>query len=237
MVNGNIKSLISELKKLKNSSKIVVYKNFHKTSINGYASGEEFLGINASQLRIVARKYINLSLKDIEILLSSIIHEEKYLAVLILVNRYKNSDEEEKGKIIKFYLENTSRISGWDLVDTSAPYILGHWLLNKDKSILFKLAKSNNLWERRISIISTYHFIKNNQFQDALKISSILLKDEHDLIHKAVGWMLREIGKRDIKAEEDFLKKHYKNMSRTMLRYAIEKFPGNKRQAYLKGKI
>ncbi len=146
---------------------------------------------------------------------------------------YSNFSEE----IMKFYLKNTKYINNWDLVDLTADKILGNYLFDKDKLTLYKLAKSDNLWERRISIISTFYFIKNNQFEDALKMSKILLSDKHDLIHKAVGWMLREIGKRNRKVLENFLKQNYKNIPRTTLRYAIEKFPENLRQKYLRGEI
>ncbi|NCS82717.1 MAG: DNA alkylation repair protein, partial [Ignavibacteria bacterium] len=137
----------------------------------------------------------------------------------------------------KFYLKNSERINNWDLVDLSADKIVGAFLIDKDKSLLFKLAKSSNLWERRIAMLSTYCFIKNGVFEVTLQIAELLLRDQQDLIHKAVGWMLREIGKRDLEPEEEFLKLHYKQMPRTMLRYAIEKFPEAKRQAYLKGTI
>ncbi len=227
----------NDIIKLKNPEKIAIYKNFHKTKQGGYADGEEFLGLTVPQIRKLAEKYSNVNLNLIEKLLSSNIHEEKYLAAHILVNKYNLSDEKQKKRIINFYLKNTKKISGWDLVDTTAFQILGSWLLDRDKSILYKLASSDNLWEKRISIISTYAFIKNNEFDDTLKIAEILLKDKHDLIHKAVGWMLREIGNSNIKVEKDFLKKHYKAMPRTMLRYAIERFPEKERKAYIKGKI
>ena len=148
-----------------------------------------------------------------------------------MIQKYQKVDE--KRDIFDFYLKNTKRINNWDLVDLSASKIVGTYLLDKPKDVLYKLAKSNNLWERRISIISTSEFIRNNKFGDTLKIAEILLKDEHDLIHKAVGWMLREIGKKNQAIEETFLKKHYKKMPRTMLRYAIEKFPEKKRKSYL----
>jgi len=170
-------------------------------------------------------------------LLTSSIHEERFLALLILVRNFASGDEIEKGKIYDLYLENTSYINSWDLVDGSAHHIVGVFLMDKNKASLYRLAKSENLWERRIAVVSTFHFIKNDQFQETLKIAEILLTDPEDLIHKAVGWMLREIGKRDMAAEERFLKKHSMKMPRTMLRYAIEKFPEPKRQRYLKGKI
>lgn len=232
-----MKSLLKELHALKNTSKVIRYSTFHKIKEGGYASGEEFLGVTVPQLRELAGKYSNLPLKIVDSLLSSNIHEEKYLAALILNEKYEKSDVKSKEKIVNFYLDNASRISGWDLVDSTASQILGDWLMDKNRSILYKLAKSNNLWERRIAIISTYYFIKNSQFKDTIKVSEILLNDKHDLIQKAVGWMLREMGKRDIAVLESFLREHYKEMPRTMLRYAIEKFSKEKRKDYLKGKI
>jgi len=157
--------------------------------------------------------------------------------LLILIHKFQADNERLKEKVFKLYLRNTKYINNWDLVDLSAHKIIGEYLKGKSKKILYKLAESKNIWERRIAIISTFQFIKNNEFKETLKISKLLLKDKHDLIHKAVGWMLRETGKRDLKAEEKFLKTHYKKMPRTMLRYAIERFPEKRRQAYLKGKI
>ena len=154
-------------------------------------------------------------------------------ALLILIKQYEKGNESEKNKIFNFYLRNTKNINNWDLVDISAPKIVGDYLLNKPRDVLYKLASSGNLWERRIAIISTFAFIRNNEFDDTLKIAEILLNDKHDLIHKAVGWMLREIGKRDQKIEEEFLKKYYSKMPRVMLRYAIEKFEEKKRKFYL----
>jgi 3-methyladenine DNA glycosylase AlkD len=152
-----------------------------------------------------------------------------------LVYQYEKTDQQEE--IYKIYLSNTKYINNWDLVDTSTPNIVGSFLVNNDRKVLYNLAESDSLWERRISILATFKFIRNGQFKDTLLISETLLNDDEDLIHKAVGWMLREVGNRDIKTEEKFLKKHYNNMPRTMLRYAIEKFEEEKRQKYLKGKI
>lgn len=174
---------------------------------------------------------------DIQELLNSEVHEKRLIALLILIKKYKKSDSEGKKEIFNFYLKNTKNIKNWDLVDLSCRDIIGNFLLDKNRDLLCKLAKSKNLWEKRIAIISTSEFIRNNQFEDTLKISEILLDDKHDLIHKAVGWMLREVGKKNLKAEEDFLKKHYKKMPRTMLRYAIERFEEKKRLSYLNGEI
>ena len=219
-----------DLQKLKDPEKAEILSRFFKTGKGEYGEGDIFLGIKVPEQRKIAKNY-NLSLKEIQELLSSNIHEYRLTALFILISKYKKSD---KKQIVNFYLKNTKNINNWDLVDISAPKILGDYLLDKDKSVLYNLAKSNNLWERRIAILSTFTFIRNNQFEDTLNISEILLNDKHDLIHKAVGWMLREIGKKDQEIEENFLDKHYKNMPRTMLRYAIEKFEENKRKFYFK---
>ena len=159
------------------------------------------------------------------------------VALFILVEQYKKAGHDARQKMFNFYLANTALINNWDMVDLSAPNIVGDFLRDKDRTILYSLAKSKSLWEKRISILATFAFIRNNEFDDTLKISEILLTDPHDLIHKAVGWMLREVGKRDVTALESFLKERHRQMPRTMLRYAIERFPERKRQAYLKGEI
>ena len=228
--NTILNRLKKELSKLENKEKSEILSRFFKIGKGQYSEGDIFLGITVPQQRKIAKEYSNLTLEDLQELISSKIHEHRLVSLLILITKYKNSKKE----IFDFYLKNTKNINNWDLVDLSAPNIVGNYLIQKDKSILYKLAKSNNLWEKRIAILSTFEFIKNNEFEDTLKISEILLSDKHDLIHKAVGWMLREIGKRNQKIEEQFLKKHYKNMPRTMLRYAIEKFEKDKREQYLK---
>ena len=234
---NSIESLRKELSKKASKSKAKVLKNFFKTGKGQYGEGDVFLGITVPETRKIAKKFSNLDIFTTQDLLNSEIHEERLTALLILVNNYQESSEEQKYKILDFYLKNTKQINNWDLVDLTADKILGRYLENKPKYILYALAKSNNLWERRIAIIATFHFIKNNKFQDTLDLAEILLFDQHDLIQKAVGWMLREVGKRDFKTLENFLKRHYKKMSRTTLRYAIEKFPEDKREKYLKGKI
>lgn len=226
-----------EIKKHSNPDKAKFLQRFFKTGKGEYAKGDKFLGIVVPEQRQIAKKFKTLSFTDLQKLITSVYHEERLIALLILVERFKKADKEEKEKIVKFYLDNQKGINNWDLVDLSAPKILGEYLLDKDRKILCKFAKSDDLWEKRIAVLSTFTFIKNNDFNDALKIYEIVVNDDHDLIHKAVGWMLREVGKIDIKTEEDFLRKHYKTMPRTMLRYAIEKFPEKKRKAYLKGMI
>ena len=226
-----------ELLTYRDENRAAKSKKFFQAEKGGYGEGDKFLGIQVPVLRKVARKYKRISLDEAEKLLQSEYHEERLLAVFILADIFKKSDGETQEKIFNLYLKNTKHINNWDIVDSSAPQIVGAFVQNEDRRILYKLARSKNLWERRISIIATYHLIKKNDFEDALEISKILLTDEEDLIHKAVGWMLREIGNRDIAAEERFLKKHYKKMPRTMLRYAIEKFPEDRRKSYLSGEV
>jgi 3-methyladenine DNA glycosylase AlkD len=206
---------------------------FFKTGKGQYGEGDIFLGITVPEQRKIAKKYADLSFDDLQELLKSKIHEHRFTALVLLISKYQKAEESIKKEIFDFYLENSENINNWDLVDLSAPKIVGNYLLDKERSILYKLAKSDSLWERRISILSTFTFIYNNGFEDALNISEILLNDEHDLIHKAVGWALREIGKRDQNVEEQFLSKHYLHMPRTMVRYAIEKFDEKKRKKYL----
>ncbi len=226
--------LKSDLKKLANPEKAKILQRFFKTGKGEYGEGDVFLGITVPGQRKIAKQYSDLPLKETGELLSSRIHEHRLTALLILVIKYKKADENVRKKLATFYIKNFRHINNWDLVDLSAEKILGDYLLDRDKSLLYKLTKSKNIWKRRISIMTTFQFIRNNRFDDTLKISELLLQDEHDLIHKAVGWMLREIGKRDQAVEEKFLKQHYRKMPRTMLRYAIEKFDEEKRQFYLK---
>ena len=227
----NLLTLKKELKRLENPEQARILSKFFKTGKGEYGEGDIFLGIKVPEQRKVAKKYTDLPLKDTQTLLNSKIHEHRLTALLILVDKYQKSDN--KTQIVNNYLKNTKKVNNWDLVDLSAPQILGNYLLDKNKSILHKLAKSKNLWEKRIAIVSTWTFIRNNQFNDTLKISEILLNDKHDLIHKAVGWMLREVGKKNQALEEKFLKKHYKTMPRTMLRYSIERFDEKKRKFYM----
>lgn len=214
-----------------------ILKRFFKTGPQEYAEGDKFLGIKVPLLRDIAREHQELSLKETEQLLHSTFHEERLLALFILIFHFNKADSRKKEKIYRLYLKSTKYINNWDLVDGTAKFIVGAFLLDKDRGVLDELARSRNMWERRIAILSTFHFIEKGVFGDTLKLAKILLNDKEDLIHKAVGWMLREVGKRSLNTEEDFLKKHYKVMPRTALRYAIERFPEGKRQAYLKGAI
>jgi len=223
--------LVNELNKNKNSRQAEILQRFFKTKKGEYGQGDLFLGIKVPLQRKIARKYSNLSLFNLQKLFNSKIHEHRLCALLILTDQYKKNPD--KRKFINFYLKNSKKVNNWDLVDLSAPKILGDYLLDKDKKILYKYAKSDNLWQKRIAIISTYTFIINNELEDTIRISKILLNDDHDLIHKAVGWMLRELGKKNQSKLEDFLTKYASTMPRVMLRYSIEKLSPQKRKYYL----
>jgi 3-methyladenine DNA glycosylase AlkD len=223
----------SELLALGDQERAKKLAGFFKTGKGQYGEGDVFLGIPVPEQRKVAKRYIGLSLDELLELLRSKIHELRLTALLILVLKYSKANDSEKEMIYNFYLKNTKFVNNWDLVDLTAPKIVGDYLVYRKRTILLELVKSVSLWERRIAVLATFCFIKNNDFNDAFSISRVLIKDEHDLIHKAVGWMLREIGKRDQKALEEFLMKYYKQMPRTMLRYAIEKFDAKKRKYYL----
>jgi 3-methyladenine DNA glycosylase AlkD len=232
-----VQNIQRKLQELGSREKAKVLQRFFKTGPGEYGEGDVFVGVKVPELRKLAKEYHEITVKEVKQLLRSAIHEERLLALFILVRKYSKGNEAEKKRIYELYLKNTQFINSWDLVDISAHHIIGAFLVDKSKEPLYSLAKSMNLWERRISIISTFYFIKHDKYAETIKISEILLTDEQDLIHKAVGWMLREVGKRHMPTEEKFLRKHYKRMPRTMLRYAIEKFPEDKRQRYLKGKI
>lgn len=227
-------NLQRDVRKLENKKKAKVLAGFFKTGEGEYGFGDVFLGIPVRQSRKIAIKYKDLGFDGILQLLRSEIHEERLIALLILVYQFQHEEMLER-RIYEFYLKNTKFINNWDLVDLSADKIVGGYLIDKPKLVLYRLAKSSSLWERRIAMVSTYNFIKNGEFEDGLSIAEILIEDNNDLIQKAVGWMLREVGNRNLKAEEKFLKKHYKNMGRTALRYAIEKFPERIRKSYLAG--
>lgn len=231
---------IQELRALANPAKIPDYKRFFKTGRGEYGEGDEFLGIKVPDIRSVVKKFHpQLSLEDVKKIISSSFHEERMFALLLLVAKYKSKSnrQESKEQIYQFYLHHKKHINNWDLVDVTAPHIIGAYLLNKERDILYQLARSPVLWDRRIAIISTFAFINAQQFEDTLQIADILLQDEHDLIHKAVGWALRNVGIKDLPAELDFLKPRYHIMPRTMLRYAIEKFEEGLRKKYLLGTI
>jgi|SRR5579872_85006 len=210
-------------------------QRFFKTDAGNYAAGDQFISITVPQLRIIAKQYKNLALPDIQLLLNSPINEERLLALIILSNQYKKAKTAtEKQILYDFYCTHINQVNNWNLVDTSAPQIMGAHLFNKDTQILTTLARSSNLWHRRIAIVSTQYFIKRKCYEPTTHIATVLLHDTHDLIHKAVGWMLREVGHQDMQTLTTFLDQHRHSMPRTMLRYAIEKFPENRRQHYLK---
>ncbi len=225
------------ISKQKNPTQAIILQRFFKTGKGEYGEGDIFYGIKVPEQRTIAEQFKDLDFDDLKRLILSKVHEERLIAAFILVDQFKSGDEKKKKIVFDLYLKNRKGINNWDLVDLSAPKIVGAYLIDKEKDLLYKFANSNDLWKKRISIISTQAFIREHFFEDTLNISKILLHDKHDLIHKAVGWMLREIGNRDLETEEDFLMKHYKTMPRTMLRYAIEKFPEQRRIAYLRGKI
>jgi 3-methyladenine DNA glycosylase AlkD len=217
--------------------RVQVLQRFFKAAQGEYGEGDVFVGLRVSEIRKLAKEYQALPFSEIIQLLQSSIHEARLLALLILVRAYTQGDASLQEQIFNLYLRNTRFINNWDLVDASAEYIVGSHLRYRSRSPLHALVVSNLLWDRRISIMATFHYIKYGEFAETLRIAELLLRDPEDLIHKAVGWMLREIGKRDRLTEEEFLKVHYKIMPRTMLRYAIEKFPEKLRQQYLRGEI
>mgnify|MGYP003966048045 FL=1 len=233
----NHKIIHNDLLQLANEQIAEHSQRFFKTGKGEYGEGDIFLGIRVPLLRKLVKKYRGISIAEVRKLLHSKFHEERLLAVLMLVQLFKSGDESVQKQVYDLYLENTEFINNWDIVDISASNIVGAHLYEKDKAPLYDLVQSKNLWERRIAIISTFYFIRQNEFDDTLKLAEILLNDKEDLIHKAVGWMLREVGKREIEFEEEFLQEHYKIMPRTMLRYAIEKFPETSRKMYLRGEV
>jgi len=231
-------SIQQELKSMSDPEHAKHSLRFFKTSKGEYGEGDKFLGIKVPDQRTIAKtNYKEITIDEVLTLLQSEIHEHRLTALIMLVYKFQKADQTGREKIANFYLKNTKHVNNWDLVDSSAPYILGAYLFEHPNklSLLYKLAKSKNLWEKRIAVLSTFYFIGKGDFDDFLQIAEMLLLDNHDLIHKAVGWGLREVGKRDLQTEMNFLDKHYKIMPRTMLRYAIEKFEAKVRKGYLGG--
>lgn len=239
-------SIRQALKAVSSPERAKASQRYFKTDPGEYGEGDVFIGVSVPDQRKIAKKYYSLPLLEVERLLTSKIHEERLTAIFIMVEQFKKGDDTVRKQIYDFYLANTVYINNWDLVDSSAPYIVSVYLWDnfaqkaspskETMNVLTKLAKSKSIWERRIAIMSTFYFIKMGDINETFIIAEILLHDQHDLIQKAVGWMLREVGNSvGIEIEEFFLKQHYQTMPRTMLRYAIEKFPETKRQAYLKG--
>ncbi|MDD4955544.1 MAG: DNA alkylation repair protein [Candidatus Omnitrophica bacterium] len=227
---GRIKQ---ELKKKSSIEKAKILQGFFKTAPGEYGHGDVFIGVSVPCIREISKKYRQIDLKSALKLLKSKIHEERLLALIILVLKFNESEAAGKKKIYEIYLKSTKFINNWDLVDLTAPNIVGKFLADKNKKILYNLAKSDSLWERRIAIVATLNFIRNNNFSDTLKITKLLLSDRQDLIHKACGWMLREVAKRQKSLVVNFLSINHKKMPRVMLRYAIERFPRNEREKYL----
>ena len=235
-----LNDLKKDLQKLASPQKAKDCARFFKVGKGEYGEGDKFIGVTVPEQRVIAKKYLDISLTELEKLVSSPIHEYRLTGFMLLVYKYeKTEDNKLKKKYYDFYLKNHKFANNWDIIDVTTPKVIGAYLFENiaERKILYQYAISKNLWERRVTMLATYAFITKNDFVDALKISKILLNDKHDLIHKAVGWMLREIGKKDQKVEEEFLQKYYKKMPRTMLRYAIEKFSDNKRKKYLNNQI
>jgi len=232
-MNITPKQALQELKEKSNKDIAEHSARFFKTAKGEYGEGDKFLGIRVPVARSLVKKWLNMTLEENEKLLRSPYHEAQLAAVILLSEKFKQASHEAQETIYKIYLENTTYINNWDIVDSSSHKILGAYLLERSHAPLFSLVTSKNLWERRIAIISSYYFIKRQNFDTALSLIELTLNDEEDLIHKASGWMLREIGKQNRKTAENFLDQHYQNMPGTMLRYAIEKFPQSKRKQYL----
>jgi len=226
-----------ELRARANASSVPILQRFFKTGPGQYGEGDIFIGVKVPDLRAVCRECGVAPLQEIEVLLRSRVHEERLLALLLLVERFKSGDDTDRRQIYDFYLGHTSHINNWDLVDSSAAQVVGAWLRGRSKSPLTRLARSKSVWERRIAIVATFDDLRNGGVTETFRIADLLLYDDHDLIHKAVGWLLREAGKRDPAAERAFLKSRYNSMPRTMLRYAIERFPEAERRKYLEGKV
>ncbi|MFA5080603.1 MAG: DNA alkylation repair protein [Candidatus Paceibacterota bacterium] len=226
--------VISKLKKVADKEQAKVLSGFFKTGKGQYGESDIFWGIKVPVIRVIAKEF-QIPMEQIQILLDYPVHEVRFAGLMILIKEYEKGDEKKRKKIFDLYIKNIKKnINNWDLVDLSCPQIVGNFLFEKEKDILYKLAKSSNLWEKRVAMISTFYFIKKNDFKDALSLAEILLNDKHDLINKAVGWMLREVGKRDEDIERKFLEKYYREMPRTALRYAIEKMNEKERRYYLK---
>jgi len=232
-----VEQIINEVLTHSDEERIILYQKFFKCNKGGYGEGDSFAGIRNPILRTLSKKHKSISLIDATQLLTHKIHEIRLLAIFILELKIKNkkTTDEEKDKIAEIYLKHLDYVNNWDLVDASAHYILGAWVFGKDNKVLIELAKRDSLWNNRVAIIATFHHIRQHSFDVTLEIAEILLHHPHDLIHKAVGWMLREIGNRNVEIELAFLKKHYSTMPRTMLRYAIEKFDQPLRNQIMKG--
>ncbi len=225
--------LRKRLRKLANPERAEVSRGYFKTGPGQYGEGDRFFGVAVPQMRKLAKELQSMAPEEVIAALRSPWHEERLVALLILVRQFGQGDDQQRYRIYRLYLEHTAQINNWDLVDASAEHIVGAYLVSRSRAPLRKLARSKLVWERRIAILSTYHFIKHGDVAETLGLAALLLRDSHDLIHKAVGWMLREVGKRDLAAEQEFLDQHAGTMPRTMLRYAVERFPEPLRRKYL----
>lgn len=234
-MSASAKAIQADLKRVSNARDAEFLQRFFKTGEGQYEHGDRFRGIRVPESRAIVRKHPDATIDTAVDLLASEFHEDRLVALLFMVRLYKNGDDAQRAAVYKAYLANTARINNWDLVDLSAEWVVGWHLMERSRKPLYGLAASKNLWERRISILSTFYFIKHHHYDDTFAIAELLMGDKEDLIHKAVGWMIREVANRDGDAARKFLRRHYSKMPRTMLRYAIEKFPEAERQSYLKG--
>ncbi len=229
----SLSKLKSDLRAVALPEKAAFFPRFFKTGPGEYGEGDQFLGVKVPEQRKIAKRYQRLPLDQVSLLLDSPFHEERLTALFILIHQFLKGSEREQEQIFDLYVEKRARVNNWDLVDSSAHHILGAWLEHRNRDLLDQWARQGGLWERRIAIIATFRYLRQNEFADSLRIAEILLEDDHDLIHKAVGWTLREVGKRDLEVEKAFLEAHGPKMPRTALRYAIERFPNAERKEYL----
>jgi 3-methyladenine DNA glycosylase AlkD len=234
---SDLRSIRSRLRVRADASRIPVLQSFFKTGPGQYAEGDVFIGVTVPDLRRVCRECRDAPPEDVERLLCSPVHEERLLALFLLVDRFARGTDRDRAGVYRFYLANTRYVNNWDLVDSSAPQIVGAWLSGRSRAPLRRLARSRSLWERRIAMVATHYFIRRNDLADTFAIGDMLLSDPHDLVHKALGWMLREAGKRDGAALRQYLSSRYHRMPRTALRYAIERFPPDERRAYLEDRV
>ena len=228
------KTITSELQALSNAEKREIFPRFFKAGKGEYGEGDRFLGVTVPNIRAIAKQYKNISLNEIRELMQSEWHEVCLCALLIMVEKSKKKDEALRQQLFDLYLSQTDRINNWDLVDLSCRFIVGEYLLDKSRDILYQLAHSPLLWDNRIAIVSTYAFIRKGQLEDTYALSDLMMQHPHDLMHKAIGWMLREAGKRDSERLYDYVMSHRADMPRTMLRYAIEKFSPTERSILMK---
>ena len=228
--------VLSELQSMANPEKAAFLQRFFKTGPGQYAEGDVFLGLIAPLTRSIAKANKQTPLAELQVLMESEYHEARLCALLIVVEQFKKASEAVRKQLYDFYLSNASRINNWDLVDVTCPHVVGAYLLDKDRSRLYELAESDNLWEQRIAMVSTVAFIRNREYTDTLALAEKFMMHKHDLMHKAIGWMLREVGKKDRETLSEFLEEYATRLPRTALRYAIEHYPEDQRQYFLKKK-